>query len=108
MLKKSILAGIALLSLFHRCGGGYQDRLRQQPEDPERGPQAARAKKKIEKDFETRDQELQRIAKQLQSMQENLDKNAVTMAEASAAPRSASSAISTANSSASSASSAKT
>jgi outer membrane protein len=44
-------------------------------------PQAAKAKKKIEKDFEKRDQELQRIAKQLQGMQENMDKNAVTMAE---------------------------
>jgi outer membrane protein len=44
-------------------------------------PQAARAKKKIEKDFEPRDQELQRIAKQLKTMQENIDKNAVTMAE---------------------------
>lgn len=45
-------------------------------------PQAARAKKKLEKEFEKRDQDLQRMAKQLQSMQENLDKNAVTMAEA--------------------------
>ncbi len=44
-------------------------------------PQAARAKKKIEKDFEKRDQELQKLAKQLQSLQENMDKNAVTMAE---------------------------
>jgi outer membrane protein len=44
-------------------------------------PQAARAKKKIEKDFEKRDQELQRIAKQLQGLQESIDKNAVTMAE---------------------------
>jgi len=44
-------------------------------------PQAARAKKKIEKDFEKRDQELQRMAKQLQGMQENMEKNAVTMAE---------------------------
>ncbi|MBI5109642.1 MAG: OmpH family outer membrane protein [Rhodocyclales bacterium] len=44
-------------------------------------PQAAKAKKKIEKDFEKRDQELQRIAKQLQGMQENMDKNAVTMSE---------------------------
>ena len=44
-------------------------------------PQAARAKKKIEKDFEKRDQELQRIAKQLQGLQETIDKNAVTMAE---------------------------
>ena len=31
--------------------------------------------------FEKRDQDLQRIAKQLQGMQDNLDKNAVTMAE---------------------------
>jgi outer membrane protein len=44
-------------------------------------PQAARAKKKIEKDFEKRDQELQRIAKQLQGLQESMDKNSVTMAE---------------------------
>jgi len=44
-------------------------------------PQAARAKKKIEKDFEKRDQDLQRMAKQLQGLQENLDKNSVTMAE---------------------------
>jgi outer membrane protein len=45
-------------------------------------PQAAKAKKKLEKEFEKRDQELQKIAKQLQAMQENLDKNVVTMAEA--------------------------
>ncbi len=44
-------------------------------------PQAARAKKKIEKDFEKRDQELQKLAKQLQTLQETMDKNAVTMAE---------------------------
>ncbi len=44
-------------------------------------PQAARAKKKIEKDFEKRDQELQRISKQLQGLQETMDKNSVTMAE---------------------------
>lgn len=44
-------------------------------------PQAAKAKKKIEKDFEKRDQDLQKIAKQLKDMQEALEKNAVTMAE---------------------------
>lgn len=44
-------------------------------------PQAVKAKKKLEKDFEKRDQELQRIAKQLQGMQENLEKNAPTMSE---------------------------
>lgn len=45
-------------------------------------PQAARAKKKLEKEFEKRDQELQKLGKQLQSLQEGLDKNAVTMSEA--------------------------
>lgn len=44
-------------------------------------PQAVKAKKKLEKDFEKRDQELQRIAKQLQGMQENIEKNAPTMPE---------------------------
>jgi outer membrane protein len=45
-------------------------------------PQAAKAKKKLEKEFEKRDQELQKLAKQLQGMQENLEKNGVTMSEA--------------------------
>ena len=44
-------------------------------------PHAARAKKRIEKDFEKRDQELQKMAKQLQGLQEALEKNALTMAE---------------------------
>ena len=42
---------------------------------------AVRAQKKLEKEFEKRDQELQRLAKQLQGMQENLEKNSVTMSE---------------------------
>ena len=44
-------------------------------------PTAVKAAKKIELEFSTRDQDLQQIAKQLQSMQEALEKNAVTMAE---------------------------
>ena len=44
-------------------------------------PVAVRAQKKLEKEFEKRDQEVQRLAKQLQGMQENLEKNAMTMAE---------------------------
>ena len=44
-------------------------------------PTAVKAAKKIEAEFSKRDQDLQRIAKQLQSMQENLEKNAVTMSE---------------------------
>ena len=44
-------------------------------------PAAVKAAKKIEAEFSRRDQELQRMAKQLQGMQEALEKNAVTMAE---------------------------
>lgn len=44
-------------------------------------PHAAKAKKKIEKEFEKRDQELQKLAKQFQTAQENLEKNSVTMSE---------------------------
>ena len=44
-------------------------------------PQAAKAKKKIEKEFEKRDQDLQRMAKQLQTLQETMEKNSVTMSE---------------------------
>ena len=44
-------------------------------------PQAAKAKKKLEKEFEKRDQELQKMAKQLQTLQESLEKNSVTMSD---------------------------
>ena len=44
-------------------------------------PTAVKAAKKIETEFSKRDQELQRVAKQLQTMQEGLEKNAVTMSE---------------------------
>ncbi|MBP7790592.1 MAG: OmpH family outer membrane protein, partial [Zoogloea sp.] len=44
-------------------------------------PPAKKAQQKLEKEFEKRDQELQRLAKQLQGMQEALEKNGMTMAE---------------------------
>ena len=44
-------------------------------------PPAKKAQQKLEKEFEKRDQELQRVAKQLQGMQEALEKNGMTMAE---------------------------
>lgn len=44
-------------------------------------PQAAKAKKKLEKEFEKRDQDLQKMAKQLQILQDNLEKNGLTMSE---------------------------
>ena len=42
---------------------------------------AVKAQKKLEKEFEKREQELQKVAKQLQGMQENVEKNGVTMSE---------------------------
>ena len=45
-------------------------------------PAAVKAAKKLEGEFSKRDQDLQRMAKQLQGMQENLEKNSVTMSEA--------------------------
>ncbi|HVL36441.1 MAG TPA: OmpH family outer membrane protein [Burkholderiales bacterium] len=42
---------------------------------------AQRAQKKIEAEFQKRDQELARIAEQLKRMQDELDRNAVTMSE---------------------------
>jgi len=44
-------------------------------------PAAVRAAKKLEAEFSRRDQDLQRTAKQLQAMQEKLEKDAVTMSE---------------------------
>ena len=43
---------------------------------------AQRAQKKIEAEFQKRDQELARLADQLKRMQEDIEKNGVTMGEA--------------------------
>lgn len=42
---------------------------------------AVRAQERLEKEFEQRDGELQRIARELQSMQEDLERNSLTMGE---------------------------
>ena len=81
MLKKYILAGIVAMSFSAAVLAESKIGFVNSQKILNDAPQAARAKKKIEKDFEKRDQDLQRIAKQLQGMQETLDKNAVTMAE---------------------------
>ena len=44
-------------------------------------PAAQKAGKKLESEFSKRDQDLQAMAKQIQSLQANLEKNSVTMAE---------------------------
>ncbi|OHC64952.1 MAG: hypothetical protein A3H93_15635 [Rhodocyclales bacterium RIFCSPLOWO2_02_FULL_63_24] len=81
MLKKYVLTALALLSFSAGALADSKIGFVNSQKILNDAPQAARAKKKIEKDFEKRDQDLQRIAKQLQGLQENLDKNAVTMAE---------------------------
>lgn len=45
-------------------------------------PAAVKAAKKIEQEFSKRDQDLQRLAKQVQGLQESLEKGGLTMAEA--------------------------
>ena len=42
---------------------------------------AVRAQQRLEKEFEKRDEELQRMAKDLKAMQENLERDGTTMAE---------------------------
>lgn len=81
MLKKFVIAGFALLSFSASVLADSKIGAINIQKILAEAPHAARAKKKIEKDFEPRDQELQRIAKQLKAMQENIDKNAVTMVE---------------------------
>ena len=44
-------------------------------------PAAQKAAKKLEGEFAKRDQDLQRMTKQLQTLQENLEKNSLTMSE---------------------------
>jgi len=44
-------------------------------------PTAVKAANKIKSEFSKRDEDLQRLAKQVQALQESLEKNAVTMAE---------------------------
>jgi len=44
-------------------------------------PTAVKAAKKIEQEFAKRDQDLQRLAKQVQGLQESLEKGGLTMAE---------------------------
>ncbi len=81
MFNKHLIATLALLAL---AGGALAEGkigFVNSQKILNEAPQAAKAKKKIEKDFEVRDQELQRMAKQLQTLQESLDKNSVTMAE---------------------------
>ena len=85
MLKAKSLRS-RIVDVYHvvcgrRGSGRVEGRLRQYPANFPRCAGCPKAGKKIEGEFSKRDQDLQRMAKQLQALQENLEKNAVTMAE---------------------------
>lgn len=50
-------------------------------------PQAAKLKKKLEKEFEKRDQELLKLTKQIQSAKESLEKSSATLTESDRATK---------------------
>lgn len=75
LLATALLLGVGAASAEIKIGFVNSQRILAD------APQAAKAKKKIEKEFEKRDQELQRLAKQLQTLQETMEKNSVTMSE---------------------------
>lgn len=81
MLRKSLITALALLSIAGTAQAESKIGFINSQRILAESPQAARAKKKIEKDFEKRDQDLQRMGKQIQALQETLDKNSATMAE---------------------------
>ena len=76
---------IALLALLPASYASAADALKIGYVNTQRifrdAPTAVKAAKKIEAEFSKRDQDLQRLSKQLQTLQESLEKNAVTMAE---------------------------
>ncbi len=76
ILLACLLATPALAVDFVRVGFVNADKLMR-----ESAP-AQRVQKKLDKEFEKRDQDLQRVAKQLQTMQDALEKNSLLMAEA--------------------------
>jgi outer membrane protein len=84
MLKARTFAVASLMSLLSVGGLGAAE-LKVGYVDTQRifreAPAAQKAAKKLESEFSRRDQELQRMAKQLQGLQESLEKNGVTMGE---------------------------
>lgn len=83
MKAKSVVLASLMSALF--VTGAYAAELKVGYVNTQRifrdAPAAQKAAKKLEGEFAKRDQDLQRMAKQLQGLQENLEKNSVTMAE---------------------------
>ena len=84
MLKTKSLVAVSLLSALFVTGVGAVE-LKIGYVNTQRifrdAPAAQKAGKKLEGEFAKRDQDLQRMAKQLKDTQESLERNAVTMAE---------------------------
>jgi outer membrane protein len=84
MLKTKSLVAFSLLSALFVTGVGAVE-LKVGYVNTQRifrdAPAAQKAGKKLEGEFAKRDQDLQRMAKQLKDTQESLERNAVTMAE---------------------------
>lgn len=85
MLKAKSLVLVSLMSALFASGVDAAEQLKVGYVNTQRifrdAPAAVKAAKKLESEFSKRDQDLQRMAKQLQGMQENLEKNSVTMSE---------------------------
>ena len=85
MLKVKSFVLVSLMSAFFAGGVDAAEQLKVGYVNTQRifrdAPAAVKAAKKLESEFSKRDADLQRIAKQLQGMQENLEKNSVTMSE---------------------------
>ncbi len=77
-LAALLLAGFAQAAVADAVKVGFVNSDRVMKE----ATPAKKAQQKLEKEFEKRDQDLQRLAKQLQGMQEALEKNGMTMGEA--------------------------
>src|SRR5512139_320655 len=84
MLKAKSLVLASLLAAFF-AGSAVAEQLKMGYVNTQRifrdAPAAVKAAKKLEGEFSKRDQDLQRMAKELQGKQENLEKNSVTMSE---------------------------
>lgn len=76
-----VIAGLLALPIHHAAAADTRIGVVNTERVLRDAAPAVQAQKKIEKEFAQRDQEMQRLAKQLQSLQEALEKNAVTMSE---------------------------
>jgi outer membrane protein len=76
-----VIAGLLALPAYHAAAADTRIGVVNTERVLRDAAPAVLAQKRIEKEFAQRDQEMQRLARQLQTLQEALEKNAVTMSE---------------------------